>query len=181
MADICVVASLDTLLGMTDTPAHIPGLGPVPAATARELAADGAWRMWLTDAAGLVTAVGTRRYRPGAAMARLITAREATCRFPGCTMAAEKCDIDHVLPWPAASGTVRQNLGPLCRRHHRLKTHLGHRLATHHDESGNTDTWTWTLPSGLATTQHPASPLNPDLGPHPAADQSQTPHHPQHE
>ena len=97
-------------------------------------------------------------------------------------MPAEKCDIDHVNPWPAAPGTVQQNLGPLCRRHHRLKTHLGHRLATHHDDAGNTDNWTWTLPSGLTTTQHTTPALDPNLAPNPdvAEPDVDQPHAPDH-
>ena len=36
---------------------------------------------------------------------------------------AERCDIDHVLPWADGGPTNRANLMCLCRRHHVLKTH----------------------------------------------------------
>ena len=57
-----------------------------------------------------------------------VVVRDETCVFPRCTRSARRCDIDHVIPYdhtdPAAGGqTASDNLAPLCRRHHRLKTH----------------------------------------------------------
>ena len=120
--EIQVIVTMDTLLGLADDPAEIAGVGPVPADIARELAADGRWRAWVIDAAGSVTATGTRAYVPSAAMARLVRAREPHCRFPGCRQPAAGCDLDHAIPWPRGA-TTAANLGPLCRRHHNLKTH----------------------------------------------------------
>jgi hypothetical protein len=45
-----------------------------------------------------------------------------TCQGPGCMVPAERCDIDHRIPYP--NGPTRgDNLGPLCRRHHTYKGH----------------------------------------------------------
>ena len=52
--EVNVTVPLASLLGLTDEPAEIPGLGPVPAEAARALAADGSWRAWLTGADGAV-------------------------------------------------------------------------------------------------------------------------------
>ena len=60
-------------------------------------------------------------YRPSAKMTRYVRARDLTCRFPGCTMPAEFCDIDHVIPYPLGA-THPSNLACLCRKHHHLKT-----------------------------------------------------------
>jgi 5-methylcytosine-specific restriction endonuclease McrA len=49
--------------------------------------------------------------------------RDLTCVFPWCTRPAEPCDIDHVIPYSEGGATASDNLAPLCRRHHRLKTH----------------------------------------------------------
>ena len=117
-----VIVSLDTLLGLSADPAHIPGLGPIPADIARALAADSRWRAWITDATGTVTATSTHTYTPTTALARLVRAREPHCRFPGCRQPAHRCDLDHTQPWPHGT-TCATNLGPLCRRHHNLKTH----------------------------------------------------------
>jgi hypothetical protein len=110
-AEIQVIVSLDTLIGLADDPAEVPGLGPVPAETARALACDGAWRAWVSDATGAITATGTQSYVPSAALARLIRAREPRCRFPGCHQPALRCDLDHAIPWPQGA-TSAANLGP---------------------------------------------------------------------
>ncbi len=120
--EIMVIVSLEVLLGLSEDAAELPGLGPIAADVARDLAADGTWRAWVTDAAGVVTATGSRGYVPSAAVARAVRAREPHCRFPGCRQSAQRCDLDHAIPWPRGS-TSPQNLGPLCRRHHQLKTH----------------------------------------------------------
>ncbi|WP_148612101.1 HNH endonuclease signature motif containing protein [Nocardioides rubriscoriae] len=49
-----------------------------------------------------------------------------TCVFPWCTTPARRCDLDHLDPWcphPGGGTTSSCNLAPLCRHHHRLKTH----------------------------------------------------------
>ena len=53
--------------------------------------------------------------------------RDGTCVFPWCGRNARHCDLDHVIPYnhdhPEQGGpTATDNLAPLCRRHHRLKT-----------------------------------------------------------
>jgi hypothetical protein len=45
-----------------------------------------------------------------------------TCQGPGCMVPAERCDIDHRVPYPQGP-TRGDNLGPLCRRHHGYKGH----------------------------------------------------------
>lgn len=155
--EISVVVSLATLLGLADELAEVPGLGPIDAATARELAADGRWRLWVTDpATGRVVATGSRTYAPSAELARLIRARESHCRMPGCARRAEHCDLDHTVPYPRGS-TSERNLGPLCRTHHNLKTHHGYQLANH--AAAGQQGWTWTCPSGLTHTDQPDPPL----------------------
>ena len=49
--------------------------------------------------------------------------RDQTCVFPWCTRPAETCDKDHVIPYSEGGSTASDNLGNLCRRHHRIKTH----------------------------------------------------------
>ncbi|MGE2730290.1 DUF222 domain-containing protein, partial [Mycolicibacterium vaccae] len=39
-------------------------------------------------------------YAPSARLAEYVRARDQFCRHPGCTVPAERCDIDHVVPWP---------------------------------------------------------------------------------
>ncbi len=68
-----------------------------------------------------------RRYVPPASLATLVRTRDGHCRFPGCTVPAASCDLDHVVPFdhddPRRGGTTSaDNLACLCRFHHRLKT-----------------------------------------------------------
>ena len=164
---ICVVATPETLLGLSQRPAHVPGIGAISADLARELAADGTWGIWLRNAAGHVTAVDPGRYRPTAGVARLIAAREPTCRFPGCLVRVERCDLDHTESWPAAPGSTPENLGPLCRRHHNAKTHHSVVLSAHATGGSGPamlEHWTWRMPSGLTHTVRTLTPLDNDLG-----------------
>jgi hypothetical protein len=49
------------------------------------------------------------------------------CVFPLCTRPARQCDHDHRVPRNRGGETCDCNIAPLCRRHHRLKTHAGWR------------------------------------------------------
>ncbi|MCB9429893.1 MAG: DUF222 domain-containing protein [Actinobacteria bacterium] len=66
-------------------------------------------------------------YRPAPRLARWVRATHRHCRFPGCRRPGSQCDLDHVVPFPAG-GTCADNLAPLCRYHHRLKTHANWRV-----------------------------------------------------
>ena len=65
---------------------------------------------------------------PNAKMRDWIAARDTTCRAPGCTAPARSCDIDHTDDHATGGATRDDNLGLLCRHHHRLKHEGGHRL-----------------------------------------------------
>jgi hypothetical protein len=148
--EISVVVDLPTLLGLAHNPAVVPGIGPIDAATARALAAEGTWRLLITDpATGAVVATSARTYTPTAAVARLVRAREPYCRAPGCRRQAINSDLDHTTPWPDGD-TTADNLGPLCRVHHNLKTHHGHHLTNLTTTSGSS-------PAGTASADAPGT------------------------
>jgi hypothetical protein len=159
-----VIVTLATLLGLADDPAEMPGVGPIPADVARVLAADGRWRAWITDSSRVVAAAGSASYTPSEGVARLVRARQPHCRFPGCHQPAARCDLDHAIPWPRGSTTVG-NLGPLCRRHHNVKTHTPWELDVD-SRSGTPDSgpdpgsgWRWRTPSGLVIEDGAEPPL----------------------
>jgi hypothetical protein len=168
-SEVAVVIDLATLLRLAENPAEMPGCGPVPAEIARQLAADTRWRAWITTtttAGTQVVATSPGTYRPNAALARLIRAREPECRMAGCR--SQITDLDHVVPFPHGQTTI-SNLGPLCRRHHRMKTHSRWRQQTRTNdepcngggggESGGAHGWTWTTPAGITHSDHPDPPL----------------------
>jgi hypothetical protein len=55
--------------------------------------------------------------------AEVAAVRDQTCVFPWCTRPARRCDTDHTIPAARGGPTCPCNLAPLCRRHHRIKTH----------------------------------------------------------
>lgn len=141
---INVTVDLPTLLGLAENPAELEGHGPIPASLARKLAADGKWRKFVTDPlTGNLLDMGRSHYLPSQYLVDFLTARDRTCRFPGCSYPARLSDIDHAKSWEEGGHTNPENLGFLCRRHHRLKTHGGWRLESHVDGS-----CTWTSPQG---------------------------------
>ncbi|MBD8870062.1 HNH endonuclease signature motif containing protein [Nocardioides donggukensis] len=80
-------------------------------------------------------------------MGEAIRLRDGTCVFPWCTRPARSCDADHVVaydPDGPPGQTATGNLGALCRRHHRLKTHGA--WACHTPTPG---VFEWTSPHGL--------------------------------
>ncbi|HTW20698.1 MAG TPA: HNH endonuclease signature motif containing protein, partial [Mycobacteriales bacterium] len=83
---------------------------------------------------------------------RIITARDRTCRFPGCSRPARHCDIDHDQEWTDHGITATCNLRSLCRMHHQMKTKKHWTSHTQPDQ-----TTIWTSPLGYTTRQPPAS------------------------
>jgi hypothetical protein len=135
---------LPTLLGLADNPAILKGYGPIPARVGRELAADAKWRKFITDpVTGELLDVGRNSYEPPQALKDFLTARDQVCRFPQCRQPARVSDIDHADPWEKGGSTSSKNMGMLCRRHHRLKTHGGWKLESYSDGSCE-----WESPAG---------------------------------
>ena len=83
------------------------------------------------------------RQRAGFASASAVTGPEGGCVFPFCARPARACDCDHRVARAAGGATCDCNLAPLCRRHHRLKTHAGWRYTRVEPR-----VWWWSEPHG---------------------------------
>jgi Domain of unknown function (DUF222)/HNH endonuclease len=141
-----VVIDLATLFGLRDNPADLAGYGAITPELGRILAADptATWRRTITDPlTGALLDYGTEVYEPPQALRDFILAKAGICVMPGCNQPAYRCDLDHRRPFSSGGQTNPENLSPLCRRHHRLKTHGGWRYE--YDECG---TARWTTSTG---------------------------------
>ena len=139
-----VTIDLPTLLGLAENPGQLSGYGPIPASVARHLASDAKWRRFITDPhTGTLLDYGRENYEPPQALKDFLIARDRTCRFPGCRRSALLSDLDHAQSWESGGETSAENIGALCRRHHRLKTHDGWKIESFPDGS-----CTWTSPLG---------------------------------
>jgi hypothetical protein len=149
-----VTIDLPTLLGLAENPGQLAGYGAIPASVARALASDGKWQRFITDPqTGTLLDFGRESYEPPQALVDFLIARDRTCRFPGCRQSAARADLDHAKSWESGGETSAANLGALCRRHHRLKTHGGWNLKSHSDGA-----CTWTSPLGKIY-EVPARPM----------------------
>ena len=85
-------------------------------------------------------------------MRRWLNARDRTCRNPICQRPAWLCDQDHTLAYHKGGQTCSCNLGPPCRRHHKLKQTPGWRL-----EQPEPGVFRWIAPSGRTYTTAPTA------------------------
>jgi hypothetical protein len=133
---ISVAIDLPTLLGLAENPGQLAGYGAIPASVARRLAADGTWQRFVSDpTTGNLLDFGREKYTPPQELVDYLLARDRICRFPGCRRTGQSSDIDHAHSWESGGETNPANLGLLCRRHHRMKTHGGWSLESNPDGS----------------------------------------------
>ncbi len=148
-AQVHLTMDLATVLGFADNPADLTGYGPIDAATARALAADGCWRRLVFEPlTGALLDLGHTVYQPNPALTRYIQARDMRCQFPHCNQPARRSHLDHTRKYdpdhPDGGRTDRNNLGALCEHHHLLKHRTGWTLRRDPD----TEEATWTSPRG---------------------------------
>jgi hypothetical protein len=109
-------------------------------------------------------------YEVPARLAEQTQERDHACVFPWCTRRARKCDNEHCVAHDRGGTTCSCNVAPLCRRHHRLKTHSTWTYTTL--EPGS---FLWSSPHGYqllrdhqgtvdVTADRPPPP--PDTAPH---------------
>ena len=152
-----VVVDAATLAAAANEPGELKGYGPITGEHAREIAGgDSRWRRLLTDPAGRLLEVAPQTYKPSRSVARFVSMRDLTCRFPGCrrtpttsALVPNAAEIDHTIPFPQGH-TVPENLALLCKSHHLLKTHSEWRVSQ--DKLG---VLTWVTPSGRPFRTYP--------------------------
>ena len=64
----------------------------------------------------------TDSYTPTTDIRAYTQGRDATCRWPGCTVPATRCQLDHRIEYHLGGPTSPDNLVNLCQHHHNIKT-----------------------------------------------------------
>ena len=110
-------------------------------------------RTWLQDSNATIRPVldlhrtdAVDQHDPPAWMREQVILRDRHCVFPWCGRDARSCDLDHIVAYDEdgpPGQTSPQNLAPLCRRHHRAKTHADWRYRRARDGS-----YLWRSPLG---------------------------------
>lgn len=166
---LLVRADLPTLLNHDQTPGWLlttllGGHVRVSADTARRLIDErGAdLRTVIIDDTGAVVGVGRRtRLAPGW-LSDATLALHDTCTYPGCQVAARRCDTDHASPWhPARADDARgrtdiDQLAPGCAHHNRRKEKDGWVVTQRPD-----GTRRWHHPRTGLTTRTLPTPTHP--------------------
>ncbi|OLT06007.1 hypothetical protein BJF90_19170 [Pseudonocardia sp. CNS-004] len=132
-----------TLLGLDEQACELAGHGPIPAELAREIAADATLKRLIYDpASGALLDHGRTTYRPPAALADFVRARDVHCRGPICGSRAIDSELDHVIPYPTGP-TSAENLMSGCGHDHHAKHAPGWHVRARPD--GRIE---WTTPTG---------------------------------
>ncbi len=124
--------------GEQDVPVQVSGAGGwaggqllTTGQIAEWCARDDTTRVSVKPVLDLAAYTAVDAHDPPAAMAEQVRLRDRTCVHPWCQRPAGGCDLDHLIPYiPLEEGgppgqTNPLNLAPLCRLHHRMKTHAG--------------------------------------------------------
>ena len=136
--ELQLVMTDQTLLGHSTTPADIPGYGPIPASTARQLITNlntstRLWfrRLYTTPATGQLVAMESRRRRFPKALRHYLAIRDQYCRTPWC--GAPIRHTDHITPHHTGGPTSITNGQGLCERCNQNKETHGWHTRTHPD------------------------------------------------
>ncbi|MER7609664.1 hypothetical protein [Nocardioides sp. NPDC127503] len=147
----------------TDT-RELAGTGLVGLRNTRGLASIERLEQWATTpgtvvkpiiVVDLAEAIEAAGYVPTARQRRQAALIHQKCSFPYCQARAEHCDLDHRVAHADGGPTSSHNLTPLCRQHHRMKTHYGWRY--HRIRAG---TYRWRSPHGYEYVVSPVGTID---------------------
>jgi len=118
-ASIQVTSSVETLLGLAGAPAaDVEFSLPISSKIVERLACDSNLTRVLLDSESAVIDVGRAKRVVSGPARRALTARDGTCRWPGCDRPASLSAAHHVVHWVHGGTTDLDNLILLCHRHH---------------------------------------------------------------
>ena len=142
-----------SLLGHSDEPALLEGVGPIDIETARRLCATvpSITRLLTDPVSGSILQMDPRQYRVPTALKRWLAIQQVTCDFPGCGRRAAHCDLDHTCAWADGGTTTVDNLSHRCRTHHTMK----HQTKWRVEKPPGAQRAVWTSPTGYSREADP--------------------------
>lgn len=133
----------------------MPGFGYLDAEHVRAVAVreGSVWQRLVADpTTGHAVTVSPHTYRPTASVARFVRARDGIARDPGTgEIPADRCELDHLVPFDHGGPTTPDNLQSLSRKGHTRKTKRQWTAQAHPD---GTIHWTSLLGQRYTTTPH---------------------------
>ena len=150
---VALTVPVMSLLGHSDQPAVLEGVGPIDMETARRLCATvpSITRLLTDPVTETVLQMDANQYRPSAALKRWLAIQQVTCDFPGCGRRAAHCDLDHTHAWAAGGTTCAGNLVHRCRKHHTMK----HQTKWRVEHPPGAERAVWTSPTGYSRAADP--------------------------
>jgi hypothetical protein len=137
---------------------HLEDGTPLAAAAARRLGCD-AEVVAVTERDGLPIDVGRTRRLVSRRLRRALHARDRTCRFPGCPVAARRTHAHHIVHWTTGGRTDLANLLSVCWYHHARLHDGAYRIRRGADGELRFET-----PDGREIGARPAAPVDPVSG-----------------
>jgi hypothetical protein len=149
--EVQVAVTPEALLGLSDTPAEIPGVGPIPIETIRQMVADAKVR-WITISGdnGRLLDRNPKSWRIPPSVHAFADTAYPTSVGPHSTVLAERCDGEHLIRHPDGP-TTEDNIVPMDRGWHVPKTHTQGMFVTRNSDASIT----WTTPLGQTVTVQP--------------------------
>ena len=118
---------------------EIPGVGPVPLATATAAIGNAVLKVIVSEGVDVLSVANMKRAIP-AHLRRALENRDEKCVVPGCDV-AQGLENDHYqIDFMSDGPTELWNLCRLCRWHHYMKTHCGYAI------TGGPGSWEWQAP-----------------------------------
>lgn len=140
----------NTLIGADDQPCELVGHGAIPADLGREIAADAVLKRLVYDSlSGALLDHGRTSYRPPAALADFVRARDVHCRSPICRRRALDAELDHIVPYPVGT-TSEPNMAGYCGHDHHRKHAPDWQVVV-----GSDGALEWITPTGHRYTSQP--------------------------
>jgi hypothetical protein len=133
-----VIIDIESLLGLDRADvntirAEFAKGTPLPTQVWERLLCDASVRRVITAGKSSVLDYGRATPVISDTLRRAVKRRDRHCQFHGCDIAADHCDVHHILAWHYNGETKEWNLVCLCRRHHRMIHQHGWTLTRHPD------------------------------------------------